>query len=74
MPRDCEFVVRVRPKTGREYTEGPQPVVILCSLTGRVCFCEEVPLTCTRRTWAMAYAAKHGEPPELKASGHLGNG
>ena len=58
MSTDCEFLVRVRPKTGNEHTEGPQPIVELCSLTGRTCFCPSMPLMCTRRTWALEYDKK----------------
>jgi len=60
MTGDCEFILRIRPKSGREHDEGPQAVEVHCTLTGRPCFCESFPLTCTRRTWALAYVAKQG--------------
>jgi hypothetical protein len=52
MSGDCEFLVRVRTKPDLN-------LVIRCGLTGRECFCEFNQLTCTRRTFALAYLEKH---------------
>ena len=62
MNNDCTFLLRVRPKTGLESTEGPQPTKEKCTLTGRTCFCPEMSLACTRRTWATQYLDRMSTP------------
>jgi hypothetical protein len=63
MDRDCEFLLRVRPKNDQDTIEN---TVMKCSLTGGVCFCESFPLMCTRRTWALAYEKRHGAPIKVE--------
>jgi hypothetical protein len=51
--RHCEFFVS-------SWRKPDQVLVEKCSLTGKGCFCEgEAYLTCTRRTFALEYEARH---------------
>ena len=53
MPRDCEYILRVR-------TKPDLTLVVKCSLTGRACPYEGVGRAlCTRRTFALAFEAAH---------------
>jgi hypothetical protein len=55
-PLSCEFFVS-------SFRKPDQVLVEKCSLTGKTCFCEGVTyLTCTRRTWALAYDKRHSTP------------
>jgi len=57
MTGDCEYVLRVRLKPDLK-------LVVRCSLTGGVCFCEGVSRElCTRRTYTLSYETKHPRPP-----------
>jgi len=47
----CEYLVRVRTKPDLN-------LVVKCSLTGGVCFCEVDHFQCTRRTFALIYQTK----------------
>jgi len=60
MTGDCEFLVRIRQKPELN-------LKIECSLTGTLCFCEGLPLMCTRRTWALEYEKRHGK--KIKVNG-----
>jgi hypothetical protein len=64
--RDCEYVLRTRTKPDLNY-------VVKCSLTGKTCFCDPLPQSCTRRTFALAYESKHQVlPPPMGADlGHI---
>jgi len=44
----CEYSVTAHSKSGR----------VLCSLTGGVCFCEDLPASCLRRIFAAQWDAK----------------
>jgi len=48
---ECEYFVR----SWRKPETLPK---LLCSLTGKSCFCDEFYLTCTRRTFALKYEQK----------------
>lgn len=51
--RHCEFFVS-------SWRKPDQVRIEKCSLTGKGCFCEgEAYLTCTRRTFALDYEARH---------------
>lgn len=58
MRGDCEYVIRVRHKSGSDELRDVGLAEVKCTLTGNVCFCENSPKMCTRRTWALAYEQK----------------
>jgi len=49
---DCCYLVIIRTKPDLKLVER-------CSLTGKTCFCPDLPRLCTRRTFALRYEAKY---------------
>jgi len=45
-----------------EYESGSRSVI--CTLTGKACFCPDSHLSCLRRTFALAYVARQAKRSE----------